>query len=228
MYIHYQGDINVYWERETVFGRARTPFSVLEFWQWALSALTLNMNRGTLAEFIVKSAMEYKGFDPDVEEKTGIESFDLTGPDIPSLRRPSRIEVKSAAFIQQWRSEPSNKAVFSIAPHIMQTETGDYKKLSMSRRNNDLYVFCLWKAQSLETEILNLDWWDFFVYPTFMINENPHLQGQKTISLPRLIKLGIQPQSFETLYDEINQVISCISDHYIKTTVSIMNLWKND
>ena len=36
-------------------------FSILEFWQWAYSALNLNINRGMLAEFIVKSAMEMGG-----------------------------------------------------------------------------------------------------------------------------------------------------------------------
>ncbi|MEI3413593.1 MAG: hypothetical protein V8Q88_00215 [Christensenellales bacterium] len=37
--------------------------SILDFWRWAYSGLSDNVERGVLAEFLVKSAMGYAGDD---------------------------------------------------------------------------------------------------------------------------------------------------------------------
>ncbi|MBP3668687.1 MAG: hypothetical protein J6J26_03840 [Bacteroides sp.] len=190
------------------------PYSMLDFWQWAYSSILLNMNRGTFAEFIIKCALQSHGFNPDVPEKTGMEPFDVTGPTIPSLNRYSRIEVKSAAYIQVWSDKPSDKATFGIAPAILPNESGDYQLSSPKQRNNDLYVFCIYTAKSKDCNILDLQWWEFYVYPTYKIDEDTVLSKQKTISLAKIRKLGIQPCGFDNLYDAIQQAIADISAHH--------------
>ena len=77
-----------------------SKYSILQFWQISLSELLFNMNRGSLAEYIVRSALDMGGFDSMSEEKIGVESYDIDGPIIPATGRKARIEVKSAASVQ--------------------------------------------------------------------------------------------------------------------------------
>ena len=123
------------------------PYSVLDFWQWAYSNLIHNVSRGTFAEFIVKSALEQNNIPGNCENKTGFEPYDLDGPIIPFLNRASRIEVKSAAFVQQWDIKHPDRTSFGIAPAKLPDETGDYPQFAEKQRNNDLYVFTLYTAK---------------------------------------------------------------------------------
>lgn len=162
------------------------PYTMLDFWKWAYSNLILNVSRGTLAEFIVKSALDYNGFSMNSETKTGFEPFDLEGPIIPSLNRPSRLEVKSAAYVQLWDIKHPERASFSIAPAKMPDETGDYPDNASKQRNNDIYVFTLYTATDRRRNILDLSWWQFYVLPTYQIEADDILRNQKTISLNKV------------------------------------------
>lgn len=162
------------------------PYSVLDFWKWAYSNLILNVSRGTFAEFIVKSALDKGGFTYNSEMKTGWEPFDLEGPVIPSLNRRSHIEVKSAAFVQLWDIKHPERASFSIAPAKLPDEQGDYREDATRQRNNDIYVFTLYTAKSRRCNILDLSWWQFYILPTFKIEEDSILKNQKSISLKRV------------------------------------------
>ena len=52
---------------------------------------------------------------------------------------------------------------------------------SMAMRNSDLYVFCVFTARTRDISILDLDYWDFYVLPTSVLNEK--VPEQKTIKL---------------------------------------------
>ena len=82
-------------------------------------------------------------------------------------------------------------------------------------RNNDLYVFAHYKATRKSDNMLDLSFWDFYVYPTFKINENidTSLSDQKTISLRRLQMIGVPCVSFSELYNQILKVLDEISQH---------------
>lgn len=154
--------------------------------------------------------------------KNGVEAWDIDGPEIytPDGLRMSRIEVKSAASVQidtpdekEPISCPPSRLVFSIRKAI------NWKgKDEIPRHNNDLYVFCHYTAQRKSDDMLDLKWWDFYVYPTFKIDEDTDtkLSDQKTISLRRLQMIGISKVSFAELYDEIMRCLDEISEHFNK------------
>lgn len=191
------------------------PYSMVNFWQTNFSVILLNMIRGTFAEFLVNCVLDMNGF-PTMDRVTaGVEPFDIEGPVIPLLNRPCRIEVKSTASIQydtkdelEPYSLPPSKLQFSIRKAIdwQHPEDGPH-------RNNDLYVFCHYTATRKSDNMLDMKYWDFYVYPTFRIEADDSLKEQKTISLWRLQRLNVEKQSFETLYSEIMRTIMIISDH---------------
>lgn len=197
------------------------PYSMLDFWSINLSEILLNMTRGSFAEFLVQCALTEGGFNAlgDDAVKTGVEAYDIDGPEImtPQGKRPSRIEVKSAASIQvdtpdekEPLSLPASRLVFSIRPAIDWSSGSEEKK-----RNNDLYVFAHYKATRKSDNMLDLSFWDFYVYPTFKINENidTSLSDQKTVSLRRLQMIGVPCVSFSDLYNQILKVLDEISQH---------------
>lgn len=177
-------------------------YSMKDFWSWAYSDIIHNMSRGTFAEYIVKSALEENGFTFNNGAKRGMAPYDLDGPIIPSLNRTSRIEVKSAAFVQLWDIKHPERASFSIAPAKLPDETGDFKSDAPRQRNNDIYVFALYTAKDRRRNILDLSWWVFYVLPTFKIESDHSLRSQKTISLKKVETL-CPKLSFDMLAESI-------------------------
>lgn len=164
------------------------PYTMLNFWQWSLSNIQFGMTRGTFADFIVRCSLDSGGIITRPDIGTGFEPYDLEGPVIPSTGKVSRIEVKSSAYLNSETCKYSERASFSIAPARVPVD-GDYKKDSPQQRNNDLYVFCLYTATDNRRNILDLSWWEFFVLPTYRIEENESLCKQKTISIKRVKEL---------------------------------------
>jgi hypothetical protein len=184
------------------------PITMLHFWQWAYSNLLQNIQRGKLAEFIVKTALENNGVQTTGSVESVLSPYDLMGPRIPSTQTYSRIEVKSAAFVQSWDIRHPDHATFRIAPSVAPNKNGDYLEGATRQRNNDIYVFTVYKATSREENILDLSLWDFYVLPTFRIETDPKLRKQKTISLKSVQKL-CQPVSFDNICSEI--IMACNS-----------------
>ena len=183
------------------------PYTMLDYWKLNLSDILLNMNRGGFAEFIVQSALTYRGANALSQEKNGTEPWDIDGPMIitPDGKRCSRIEVKSAASVQidtpdekEPISLPDTQITFSIRKAI-DWSAGD----EIPRHNNELYVFCHYTATRKNDNMLDLSFWDFYVMSTARIEADPSLSQQKTISLYRLKKLGIPRVGFSDLYDTI-------------------------
>lgn len=128
------------------------PYSMVDFWSAKFSAILLNMNRGSFAEFLVLCAMAENGDHALWAEtvKAGVEPYDIDGPEIttPHGKRKSRIEVKCAASVQletpdekEPISLPPSRLTFSIRKAI------DWNADSReARRNSDLYVFAHYKA----------------------------------------------------------------------------------
>ena len=68
--------------------------TVGDYWQWAYSDIVNNTNRGILAEFIVARVL---GSGETVRANWA--SYDV------DTSRGTRVEVKSAAFLQSWEQE---------------------------------------------------------------------------------------------------------------------------
>lgn len=209
-------------ERLELHGK-KLPFSMLDFWSINLSAILLNMTRGSFAEFLVQCALAEQNEDAlrSIPAKTGIEPYDIKGPFIstPQGKRACRIEVKSAASVQintPDEKEPiilnPSRLTFSIRKAI------DWNSGSMiPQRNNDLYVFAHYMATKKSDNMLELSLWEFYVYPTYKIiqNTDTDLSEQNTISVQRLKMIGVAPVSFSELKQEINNITADISAHYM-------------
>ena len=199
------------------FKQKDLPITILNFWQWGYSNLLQNILRGKFAEFIVKIALAETN--PKFLEKNNnsLSPYDLTGPVIPSTKLQSRIEVKSAAFVQTWDIRHPNQATFRIAPSVAPDENGEYVEGATRQRNNDIYVFTVYKATSREENILDLSLWEFYVLPTFKIESDVKLRKQKTISLKAVQNL-CNPVPFNKLCMEIISACNSIPanfDRYI-------------
>lgn len=154
--------------------------SVKNYWSWAYSDLIDNTQRGVMAEFLVYSSI--RNTPPDTQMRENWLPFDVTSPS------GRRIEVKSAAYIQAWTPENIFAQIrFDIGKKLAwDNATASYA--SEAKRNCDLYVFCLFTAKTKDISLLNLDYWDFYVLPTSVLNEK--VPEQKGISLSSLLKLG--------------------------------------
>ena len=155
---------------------------LIDFWRWSVSDLLSNATRGTLAEFIVATAMEidlssvreeWKAY--DLETKNGI-----------------KIEVKTSAYLQSWFQNNYSKIIFSIkSAYSWNSKTNELSKIKS--RPADVYVFCLLKHKDKSTvNPLILEQWIFYVISTKKINK---MFGDKNT---------IQLKSLENVVEGVN------------------------
>ncbi len=167
-----------------------------DFWKWAVSDLVCNTTRGILAEFIVASA-----FGEVVGVRKEWDAYDLRLPD------DTKIEVKSTAYCQSWAQNDHSRPEFTIKPtYGWESETNTTS--DESRRQADIYVFCLYyeKEKSNSIDPMNLDKWSFYVVPARQLNES--FKSQKKIGLKSLASLSPEPEavSYGDLKTEVIRV----------------------
>lgn len=105
--------------------------SILDYWVWAFSDLVGNTERGVLAEYLVAMAIGAKS---PVRNSWG--AYDLDAPD------GTKIEVKSAAYVQSWYQKHLSNIQFGIRKTLEWIpEKNDFGK--ERKRQADIYVFCL-------------------------------------------------------------------------------------
>lgn len=156
------------------------------FWQWSASNLVSNATRGVLAEFLVTSAL---GLADGVRNEW--DAFDIL------LADGTRIEVKSAAYLQSWAHTKLSNVLFSIRPSF--AWSSETNKLSTElRRQADIYVFCLLTHQEKATlDPMRLEQWKFYLLRSVVLDEL--FPTQKTIGLASLLKLQPLEAKFENL-----------------------------
>lgn len=185
-------------------------YSVIDFWKWAFSNLDDNTIRGTFAEFVVKTALDEGVVNHNLYTR-GWAEYDLDGPKIPALNRNARIEVKCTGLVQSWGIKHPERASFSIAPaKKLDPVKLDYLEDAPRQRNNDLYVFCVYKASDLSEDVLDMSLWEFYVIPTQMIENDPPLFKQKSLSLTRLKSISC-PVTYSELYGTIKNICDDIT-----------------
>lgn len=198
------------------------PYAMIDFWRWAYSELLRNTQRGVLAEYIVKSALECHGICTNEDIRSNFEPYDLIGPLIKRRRidvvnncteviesKPCRIEVKSAAYIQSWepRSNKEPRISFSIAPARVPDETGDYKDDAPMQRNSDVYIFAIYKARSKEENILGMNLWEFCIVKTSLLNEK--FGNQKNITLSKIVE---NSEGGTLRFEEVGKVLERVCE----------------
>lgn len=182
-------------EEFTLHGKG-AGITVLDFWRWAFSDLIDNTQRGVMAEFLVYSSLNSSTTDTQMRENWL--PFDITSPS------GRRIEVKSAAYIQAWTPENIFAQIrFDIGKKLA-WDNATATSATVAKRNCDLYVFCLFTAKTKSVSPLNLDYWDFYVLPTSILDEK--VPNQKGIALSSLLKL----EPVKTDYAGLDAVIESI------------------
>jgi len=150
-----------------------TEVSVRDFWEWSASDLVSNTQRGVLAEYIVALAV---GGASGV--RTEWDAVDVVASD------GTRIEVKSASYIQAWKQSRLSPISFDIAPK-QAWDAAANTSTSVPVRSADVYVFAILAHKDQATlDPLNLSQWEFYVLGAAVLDRE--VPVQKTISLGAL------------------------------------------
>jgi hypothetical protein len=171
-------------------GASQKALTLADFWEWAMSDLLTNSTRGILAEYLVATALG------------------VVTPD--SLREPwgtvdirwnrIKIEVKASAYVETWFQKTLTTPSFGIAPT---REIGTTGKLSkVSKRQADLYVFCLLANKDpCAVDPMDLAQWNFYVVSSKTLNEK--MGKQKRIGLEGLEKLEVKPVTYAGIMEAV-------------------------
>ena len=168
--------------------------TLLDYWRWAHSDIASNAERGKLAEFIVKCAVNAPN--PCRIEWDAVDVISDHG---------IRIEVKSSAYLQTWNCNKFSNIQFDIAPKkSWDSETNTY--YDTIGRNSDVYVFCLFAAKDPAlANPMDINQWEFYILSTNTLDRLIPLQ--KTITLNSLIRIGAIKSSFYDIMATIASVL---------------------
>lgn len=171
-------------------GKQTLSLSLLDFWRWSGSNLLDNTMRGMLAEYLVAAAI---GAQETVRQEWS--AWDLTTPS------GAKIEVKSAAYLQNWHQEKPSAIRFGIQPtQGWDDATGKYDR--ELRRQADYYVFCLFTPKKKSAaDPLQLEQWTFYPLAARILNQQ--CKNQKTIGLTRILELGARQHTWSSLKHRI-------------------------
>lgn len=156
-----------------------TGQTVGDFWAWGFSDVLTNIGRAVLAEWIVGSALgAVDGIRP------AWEYYDLDYDE-------AKIEVKSSAYLQSWKSVNTSRRGFSITPTGANlpvdpaNKSGKYWYDEEKKRRADVYVFCFYAEEDPErADPLDVRRWEFYVLSTPELER--HYGTQKSVSLSRI------------------------------------------
>ncbi len=156
-----------------------TNYNLLDFWRWSVSDILSNATRGRFAEFVVGTAV---GMDPE-NLRDEWDAYDLI------TEKGIKIEVKSAAYIQSWKQKSFSIISFSIKPSRYWDAESSMLR-GEPKRHADVYVFCHLKHKDQDTiDPLKMEQWDFYVLPTYRLDNYERSQSSITInSLRKLTK----------------------------------------
>ena len=167
------------------------PLQLNDYWRWSASMLLDNTVRGILAEFLVASALD--------QHRNPRREWDEADVFMES---GTKIEVKSAAYVQSWEQSEYSKIIFGIAPHgIWDATTGKYSEIQ--KRSAQIYVFCVFNRKEAPFDPLDLSAWDFYVIPTKVLDLK--MSTQKSIGLSSLKKLSPKECSYAGLREAISE-----------------------
>ena len=169
-----------------------TEYNLLDFWRWSVSDILSNATRGRFAEFIVGTAI---GINPlNLRDEWG--AYDLTTDD------GIKIEVKSASYIQSWNQKQLSKISFSIKKARYWDAVNNMQG-GEPKRHADIYVLCHLKHIEQRTiDPIKMEQWDFYVLPTFRLDN--YKRSQISITINSLRKLT-KPKKYSELKAEIEK-----------------------
>ncbi|MFF3979626.1 hypothetical protein [Streptomyces sp. NPDC001828] len=169
-------------EAFTGASRPADPFTVLDFWRYAMPDLRTNTTRGLLAEFLVHRALGAR------TRNVEWESFDVLTED------GLRVEVKASAYVQAWdQRRPSAIRFTRLRGRTWNPRDGDAAEPTY---NADVYVFALHTAADHTAyDPLDVSQWSFYVLP------GPEVEAlaQDSLGLATLSRVAGLPVPFDGL-----------------------------
>ncbi|MCA9103728.1 MAG: hypothetical protein KDA63_21395 [Planctomycetales bacterium] len=151
---------------------ATVEFNLMDFWAWSTSDLVSNATRGILAEYLVAQALGVAN--GNVREEWA--AFDLTCHD------GTRVEVKSAAYVQSWQQERLSRISFNVRKTRAWSKDTNLLE-DVPQRQADVYVFALLAHKDQHTiDPLDLSQWAFYVLPTAELDRRTRSQHSITLA----------------------------------------------
>jgi hypothetical protein len=174
-------------------GSVDLQFDLLSFWQWSGSDLVGNTARGILAEYLVARALGLS----NIVTRAEWAPCDLITP------AGLGIQVKSAAYLQNWYQTRPSRIIFSTkATRSWDPQTNTLKP--DPTREAQVYVFALLQHRDKSTlDPMDVEQWRFYVAPRGVI-EGHH--SQHSITLRSLEGLGICGVSYAELAQEFGRI----------------------
>jgi hypothetical protein len=177
-----------------------------DFFDWAYSDLLANTTRGVLAEYIVAKALGILD-----RKRVEWDRYDLRLGTIG-------IEVKSAAYVQSWKTTQPSTIAFDIGPKAGWDAETNTSAASAGRAAH-VYVFCLLEGMDRNSvSPLDLTHWRFYVLPTSVLNRE--VPKQKTIRLGPLLKLG----PTECTFDGLKDAVDCAALRHCAESIALTTL----
>ena len=170
----------------------KIDYTLLDFWKWSVSDILSNATRGRFAEFIVGTAIKL-----DTNNlRDEWDAYDLI------TKSGIKIEVKSAAYIQSWNQKKYSTISFSIKSARF-WDAKENMRRGEPKRHADIYVFCHLKHKEQETiNPLKMEQWDFYVLPTFALDNYERSQSSITINSLRKLTNSVE---YSRLKEEIEK-----------------------
>jgi hypothetical protein len=166
--------------------------TVRDFWSFALSDLQSNVTRGVLAEFLVARAVGAKE-----NLRATWDNYDVTAPD------GTRIEVKSAAYLQSWRQQTHSPIRFTGLSGLSwddETGWGDSREIRA-----DVFVFGIQTCRThADFDPLETGQWEWYVVPARSVAEN----GSRSVGIGFLERHTSGPIPYEGIADAVKQARS--------------------
>jgi hypothetical protein len=169
-----------------------------EFWQWAMSDMLNNRNRGILAEFIVGKLLGLELKQPRIEW----DSHDL-------VYQGFKIEVKSSGYIQSWhQADQPSKIGFGISKRFGWDAVTN-TSITTADRVAHLYVFCVFPFKptastraTASDDVLKPDLWAFYAAQTSQLPD-----AAKTLSLSQVEQICGSPVPYTALKLTVDRLL---------------------
>ena len=191
-------------ERFRFDGKELAKAIVKDFWSWANSDILNNTTRGILAEYLVAQALS---LDISKSIRKEWDAYDL-------LYGETKIEVKSAAYVQSWHQDccPKSTIGFNIKPKRVEEDkhledNGSCKRpwSKERKRRCHVYVFCLLKERERNKVCpLDISQWDFYIVDVDIFNK---IYDKERISLSRLEKLVADDSARKVSYCKLRDAV---------------------
>ena len=113
--------------------------------------------------------------------------------------------IRDSSYIQAWEQKAPSKIIFSGLKSYRYSDKFGWKKISNEKEYHaDIYIFCVFTAKKKDTDILDLNYWDFYVLSREEVRKLS--DDSSSISLSKIQKHSIHPIKATELRRKIEEI----------------------